>query len=110
MKLEKSNNVLLFIEPKGIPTDPIEDALTKFVQNGLDHPISSGIITPGGTYIKGISSMSVHTCICGKQSESRDYEIYPGVYTHSLAAHYLRDHRSEVPLSEIDKLISNNFV
>ena len=54
--------------------------------------------------MKRVISKGVHQCICGEKSGSKDYEILPGVYTNSLAPHYLRFHRSQVPEKELMKI------
>lgn len=45
-----------------------------------------------------------HECICGERSGTCDLHIGEFI-TNSLAVHYLRWHRDEVPVSEIDKLV-----
>lgn len=44
-----------------------------------------------------------HICACGARSDNR-HHIFDGMETNSLIFHYLRYHRSEVPVSELDKL------
>jgi len=49
-----------------------------------------------------------HTCNCGERSGSTILEIKINnkIYiTNSLALHYVKYHRSEIPQAEIDKLI-----
>ena len=53
---------------------------------------------------EGTISKGSHECQCGAESLNYDYEIAPGYYTNSLAAHYLEFHRSEVPEKEFDKI------
>lgn len=84
---------LLFIEPKNEPTTPINDELTKIVEeefaNAKDH----------GPRWRGF-----HDCICGQMSSNHNYELPCGLITNSLCVHYIRDHREEVPESELEKI------
>jgi hypothetical protein len=106
-----SQNVLLFIEPRnGKSTQPVNDDITVFIETLLNTAMNTdskaGAILGNGSFVKGLSTMGVHTCCCGKSSESCDYEIHTGYFTNSLAAHYLRWHRSEVPAEELNKVRS----
>ena len=87
-----SEEYLLQIEPRNKKSKfPVDDALTKKMEHLLE------LATIGMRY-KGW-----HTCVCGEKSGSWDL-IIKGYTTNSLAAHYLRWHRDEVPMSEINKL------
>lgn len=108
MKIE-TDNVLLFIEPKQLKSNtPVDDDLTTFIEKilsiAMTDPNKSGIVYQDGRYMKGLGTRGVHTCICNEHSDPCDYEIYDGYYTNSLATHYLRWHRDEVPMTEIDKV------
>ena len=83
---------LLQIEPKNRKSDtPINDSLTEKMENLLEK-------AEKGTCYRGF-----HVCACGKVSGCCDL-IVDKYITNSLAAHYLRWHRSEVSESEIRKL------
>lgn len=45
-----------------------------------------------------------HRCVCGAKSDSKDWTLPSGRVTNSLLVHYVRDHRSECPASELEKL------
>ena len=83
---------LLQIEPKNPRAKfPVDDVLTTKMEVLL-------IQAEKGTQWRGW-----HTCCCGKQSGSCDL-LVSNYITNSLAVHYLRWHRGEVPESEIQKL------
>jgi len=46
-----------------------------------------------------------HRCVCGATSGNSDLKVDKYI-TNTLAPHYLRWHRDEVPISEIQKLKS----
>lgn len=105
----KTKNVLLFIEPKNNKSEePINDEYTNFIEKLLDNAMNDkskmGVVTPK-SFVKGMRTLGVHTCCCKECSHSCDYEIYDGFYTNSLATHYLRWHRNEVPQEELDKIM-----
>ena len=89
-----SNEYLLQIEPEGNTSSyPTDDELTKKMELLLSS-------ARDGTRYRGW-----HTCSCGEKSGYCDL-IIPGYITNSLAAHYLRWHRHDVPLGEQEKLSS----
>lgn len=90
--IDLSNESLLMIEPTSrLKEDAINDAYTAKMEMLLKK-------AKQGPFYKGI-----HICACGAASTNCDF--YVGPYTtNSLAAHYLRYHRSEVPFCEIEKL------
>lgn len=102
-------NILLFIEPmKDRSIIPTDDELTFFMEDLLYkamHDTSKQGIIEKGKFSQGLGYMGYHTCVCGAVSQNFDLEIYPGYYTNSLAAHYLKWHREEVPQRELDKVI-----
>jgi hypothetical protein len=104
-----NSKVLLFIEPRlRRSAEPVDDFMTLFLQKLLDaaaeNPQARGHVTSDGQFIRGLSTMGRHHCVCKEKSDSCDYEILPGWYTNSLADHYLRWHRAEVPQEELDKI------
>lgn len=105
-----SRNVLLFIEPQNDKSvEPVDDDMTLFMETLLNTAINTsskkGVVI-NGNFVKGLSTMGVHTCYCGECSHSCDYEIHTGYYTNSLATHYLRWHRKDVPEEELNKVRS----
>ncbi len=86
---------LLFIEPKNKPTTKVNDELTKILEEEFENA------TEIGPYCKGF-----HFCICGKHSTNHDYKLPCGLIVNSLCVHYIRDHREEVPESELEKIRS----
>lgn len=94
--IDLSKNMLLMIEPQSkIKEEAINDAYTEKMERLLKHAK------------KGPPFRGFHVCACGENSSN--YDLYVGGYkTNSLAAHYLRFHRKEVPISEIEKLKNLN--
>ena len=88
-----SDKYLLQIEPKGPKSEqPNHDFLT----HAMTEMLASAKV---GRIYRGF-----HKCICGKTSGCAD--LYVGGYiTNSLASHYLKWHRDEVPQSEINKVL-----
>ena len=86
---------LLMIEPQEPPHAPVDDVLTRDMQQLLDEV--QNIQTD--TRFRGW-----HTCVCGERSDNREWKLKNGIITNSLAVHYLRFHRPEVPVEEINKL------
>lgn len=83
---------LMMIEPKGPQERPVFDHYTDLAESALKR-------AKRGARYKGF-----HTCVCGVRSGS-DALTVAGMVTNSLLVHYVRDHRSEVPQSELDKLM-----
>jgi hypothetical protein len=102
------DNIILFIEPVNqVDKVPTNDQYTSFMEICLtlaDENKKIGVVQDDGRFWKDVMTKGVHTCVCGYKSCPFDFEIYPGYYTNSLATHYLRDHRSEVPKVEIEKV------
>jgi len=90
--IDLSDTSLLMIEPTDRLKEPaVNDAYTAKMEMLLKKATE-------GPFYKGF-----HICACGERSTN--YDLYIGKYTtNSLAVHYLRPHRSEVPASEIEKL------
>ena len=87
-----SRKYLLQIEPKNKKSElPVNDFLTKKMESLLE------------SAIRGRGYKGRHKCVCGEKSGNYDLEVR-GYITNSLATHYLRWHRWEVPISEIEKL------
>lgn len=89
-----SKKYLLQIHPELPKTEfPVDDFLTRRMEIFLDNAA------------KGSSYRGFHACTgCGEMGGSSDLVIEDGYITNSLAVHYLRWHRPEIPKSEIDKL------
>ena len=85
---------LLMIEPSdgSFTTEPCEDEISRM----LDAILARS--TAGNSY------RGVHTCSCGTHSDNRDHILPDGTITNSLARHYIRHHRSDVPGIEIQKI------
>jgi len=86
-------NHLMMIEPNMSATDPIQDDLTNLARIVFDKSRPNNICYRG-----------VHTCICGINSDNRNWILLNGVITNSLLVHYVECHRSEIPESELEKL------
>ena len=93
--IELADTHLLYIEPKEQPTEPVMDELTE----KMEKEFAIAQEPPPREFWRG-----VHYCICGERSTNRDYMLQGGLKVNSLCVHYIRDHRSEVPESELDKL------
>ena len=95
---------LLYIYAKGnVSTSPVNDELTEELEKVLDSCTVSGAYC-NGFFDSSSGFLGVHICVCGEQSESRDYLLTPHYATNTLAVHYLRYHREEVPESELEKV------
>ncbi len=100
-------NVILFIEPNNCKSKEVNDVYTRFMSSLIKEAeikYKTGIVFENGEFVKNLACNGVHECVCGEESEDHDYKISKGCYTNSLADHYLRDHRSEVPVSELNKI------
>ena len=85
---------LLFIEPKNKVREPeVNDEITRIAYEVFAR-------TKPGKHCLG-----VHTCACGAHSDSCDFILPGGETTNSLAFHYVKFHRGEVPRDEIAKLL-----
>lgn len=84
---------LMMIEPKGQQEPPVFDRYTILAFVALKRAK------------RGARYRGFHTCACGVRSGS-DALTVAGMVTNSLLVHYVRDHRSEVPQSELDKLLA----
>jgi len=89
-----SDKYLMQIEPKKEKSSiPVDDYLTRRMEKLLR------------SAKEGASYMGFHRCTgCGEPSGNKDLIVDEKYISNSLSAHYLRWHRSEVPLSEINKL------
>jgi hypothetical protein len=84
---------VLFIEPKGPSRfGCVDDVLTL----GMEFLLKNAK--------QGPAYRGFHQCCCGEISGSCDLILPDGSTTNSLAAHYLRYHRDEVPRSELAKV------
>ena len=116
-------NCVLFIEPRGAnwekeTKDELTDFLTKkieFVEQEQETycrditktfkpTIKWGIVRADGSFSEKIRVRGVHSCACHVNSANYDFELAEGMYTNTLAAHYMLYHRSEVPAQEIEKV------
>jgi len=90
--INTSNKYLLQIEPKNKKSiHPSNDSVTRKMERLLE------------SAKKGKAYKGTHKCVCGIRSTSYDLFIR-GYITNSLAVHYLRWHRNEVPRLEIEKV------
>lgn len=98
-------NELLYIEPQR-PEDPIPiiDNLTRRMTAALSHATAGG--KSGNEFTVGDRFRGWHTCSCGATSSNQDYLLQNGMITNSLCIHYLARHRSEVPLTELRKVMA----
>ena len=68
--------------------------------------ISVGVCRPNG-FSPNTATMGVHSCTgfgCEKKSCSFDLLLPCGLATNTLAVHYLMYHRSEVPVTDLQKI------
>lgn len=103
---------LLFIEPKLAPeASPVIDEYTLKLAYQMAHFTKIGVFYNGG-FSPNISTMGVHTCTgdsCSAQSNSYDILLPCGLPTNTLALHYVMYHRSEVPVSDLQKIESMEY-
>lgn len=101
-------NILLFIHPRSSETEePIIDRYSVLVYQALSKGIEEekhGVIMNDGRFVTDLCTLGRHTCRCGADSESVDYQIAENLHTNTLAVHYLVYHRSDVPQQELDKI------
>lgn len=103
MKCEEEN-ALLYIEPYNNKTNtPVLDELTIKVFNAWKTRIGEGVYMNGGL-VRGLRTMGLHECRCGKYSGNSDYELEGGKITNTLCVHYMAYHRNEVPEKEMKKV------
>lgn len=89
------DNHVLFIEPTGERSvEPVEDDITHAMRKAFKKAKAWG------------AWLGVHRCTCGALSDSSDWLLPNGQLTNSLALHYLRYHRDEVPDSELAKVMA----
>jgi hypothetical protein len=103
------SNSLLYIEPKLAPEAEIDDDLSRQMAAMLDTAMDDR--NKCGSYNENTRSftprqhsLGIHICRCGAKSYSFDIDLGNGYYTNSLADHYLRFHRSEIPKHEMLKV------
>ena len=63
-----------------------------------------GIVGADGSWTPRCGTRGVHVCVCGAMSFSYDIYLGYGLFTNSLAMHYLQYHWDEVPEEERRKL------
>lgn len=89
-------NCLLMIEPEGGIEAPVDDEYTVMAMEVF------------ATAKKTLYYRGMHHCVCGQRSDNVrwvfEIEGIGEVETNSLMIHYVRDHRSEVPETELQKL------
>lgn len=91
--LDFIKNKLLMIEPSfPASEEEVRDEIVFKLEAALQHAE------------RPMAFMGKHKCICGKESDCYFWLLY-GYETNSLALHYLLDHRSEVPETEIFKIL-----
>lgn|SRR4030067_446725 len=94
---------LMQIEPRhGKSELPVEDEFT-FIMEELLTDGTNGVYQDG-KFILGDNWRGCHVCICGERSGCSDIKVGSGHITNSLAAHYLRWHREDVPQLEFYKI------
>jgi hypothetical protein len=96
--IKNEKKYLLFIEPQSKKMEEdIDDELTVFAQHLKETMTSNHDQTKG-----------FHSCRCGKaHSGSVTYSVSVAgekMITNSLLVHYVKNHRSEVPEEELNKL------
>ena len=86
------NSHLMMIEPNSKVLTAIDDSYTLMAEDlyGLTEPKHA--------------TRGWHTCICGENSTNTSHVLPCGVVTNSLLVYYVREHRSEVPKEELNKL------
>jgi hypothetical protein len=121
MKLPNSPNCLLYFEPaKPADNNETNDDLSAFLDEKVNQFLKDqiqlkinknhkptmkyGSVGKDGSFNEFSRFHKGFKCFCGFESSNCDFEISPGYYTHSLCAHYLLRHRSEVPEFELFKL------
>jgi hypothetical protein len=84
---------LLYITPTRLPAGTsLEDDLVVAMRAA----IAAG--TPGLRY------RGFHRCTCGARSANYDVRLPGGAWTHTLAVHYLAQHRNEIPHDQLEQV------
>ncbi len=95
----ENDSIILYIEPYDKSDDPVVDSLTIKMFNALKAHTATGYVNHNGQF-----TPNIHTCRCGKNSKSYDYQLKSGQATNSLCVHYLAYHRKDVPENELSKV------
>jgi len=99
-----NSNSLLYIEPKLSPEAEIDDDLSSQMA-AMDDRNKCGTYNENTrSFTPRQHSLGIHKCRCGAESYSFAIDLGNGYYTNSLADHYLRSHRSEIPKHEMLKM------
>ena len=99
----------LYMEPKGTPTKPVNDALTQFIKKALSDATQgtanySSVGEPEKFYDNGGGYKGCHHCACGEHGGNYDYLLKNGMITNDLCVHYIACHRDELSKSDRIKL------
>lgn len=90
---ERVADRVLFIRPTGpCSAEPVEDALSQRMATLLR------------AAVRGPAFRGRHYAACGARSTNCDLYLPGGQVANSLAVHYLRHHRSDVPADELAKV------
>lgn len=96
----KTKNYFLFIEPKNKKIEPdLNDDITHYFSK----------IFEKAKQIPGSATKGFHLCACKAHSDNVNYNINIGgktYVTNSLALHYIKNHRTEVPQIYLDIILS----
>lgn len=103
----------MMIEPGSVSRDVAQDpeareAIKKLAKSEAinDEMTSMAIRVMARAVIKpGYAYKGFHICSCGELSDNHDWVMPDGRITNSLVVHYVQCHRSEIPRSEIAKLL-----
>lgn len=86
----------MVIEPKQKATLLVNDVVTELARKVMLRAKP----TPGS------QTRGFHTCVCGENSDNREWKMPDGRITTSLTLHYVDCHRSEIPREEMVKLLA----
>lgn len=115
MHREDDSLYFLFIEPKKEEKllEPIDDDITRFIEMLLENTTSeddfcrtkTGIseysnLENKGSFEEGGAWRGFHMTDCGEVSDNKEYQLFNGMITNSLAAFYLKWYRNSIPKSE----------
>jgi len=114
----ESDSAVLYIEPSGAPSDePVDDDITMRFQAVYERSTCSDTEKRGhvgrrtGAFSAGVATKGSHVCTgagCTVRSSNTDRMLINGIATNTLALHYLRYHRTEIPQHDLN-MLSKHF-
>lgn len=97
---DDKSKFLLYMEPKLAPIEPIDDLMTRFIQDCFDETIKGAAnyssVGEKEHFTPGSGWRGCHRCACGEVGGNHDYQLKNGMITNDLCVHYISCHRDEI--------------